>query len=166
MALTTRTRLYEILVRFGPSGFQGAHAIDIDEIVDGDEVKAAKELPARPITSAEMSEMLGNHSAALIEAADAARAAAREADARATRAAHDRDAAVRAAEEWQKQAEELAKRLKLRAELDALKAAASEIRGEARESTISPSATVIGDLPAGSVVGDHSVVVLTRPDEA
>lgn len=74
MALKKQTSLYEILVRFGPKGFVGAHAIDMEEVIDGKEVHSAKELPPRPVTEAEFKELLGAQTAKLIEAADAARA--------------------------------------------------------------------------------------------
>jgi hypothetical protein len=74
MAIERIAFLYEILWRGGPDGFQGAHAIDLERIVDGDEVIAEKLLDARPITEAEFGELLGANAAQAIEAADRARA--------------------------------------------------------------------------------------------
>lgn len=76
MAMARNTSLYELLARFGPSGYLGAHAIDLERVTDGDELVAERELPARSITQAEFGAMLGAQSAALIEAADEARAEA------------------------------------------------------------------------------------------
>ena len=72
MALKKSTDLYEVLVRFGPEGYRGAHVIDAETVMDGDEVLAHREHPARPVTKAELGSLLGARNATLIEAADKA----------------------------------------------------------------------------------------------
>lgn len=74
MALKKTTALYEMLIRFGPDGYIGAHVIDAETVTDGGEVIAHKSLPARPVTKSELGSLLGANNAKLIEAADAARA--------------------------------------------------------------------------------------------
>lgn len=74
MALAKNTHLYEVLIRFGPDGYRGAHVIDLELITDGDEIVSGKELPARPLTKAEIGPIIGATNAKLIEAADQARA--------------------------------------------------------------------------------------------
>lgn len=61
--------LYEVLLRFGPDGLSGAHAIDMVRIVDtgSGEVIAENEELARPITQAEVSDILGAETAGMIE---------------------------------------------------------------------------------------------------
>ena len=81
MAITDNTFLYEILYRGGPDGFQGAHAVDLRRVADGDTILVDQEQPARPITEAEFRDLLGGQTAALIEAADAANARAAAAEA-------------------------------------------------------------------------------------
>ncbi len=73
MPIVRNKFLYDLTVRFGPSGFKGAHAIDLEQVSDGEEVISEKEMPARPITEAEFSTLLTGQTAALIEAADQAR---------------------------------------------------------------------------------------------
>lgn len=73
MPIERLTHLYDITARFGPSGFRGAHAIDLERVTDGDEVLAERELPARPITEAEFGTLLAGQAASLIQAADDAR---------------------------------------------------------------------------------------------
>lgn len=74
MTLKKSTDLYEVLVRFGPDGFVGAHVIEAETVHEGKDVLAFKELPARPVTKAEIGGLLGANTAKLIEAADIARA--------------------------------------------------------------------------------------------
>lgn len=74
MAITKTTFLYEILVRFGPDGYRGSHVLDLEKVVDGAEILVERVLPARPITEAEVGELLGGKVAALIEQLDAANA--------------------------------------------------------------------------------------------
>jgi chromosome segregation ATPase len=73
MTIERKRFLYDITLRFGPSGFRGAHAIDLDQICDGDEVISEKETAARSITEVEFRSLLGGQTAELIEAADSAR---------------------------------------------------------------------------------------------
>lgn len=74
MALTKTKCIYELLYRGGPKGFVGAHVIEMECVYEDGEKIGERFFPARPITEAEFREMLGGESAALIEAADAARA--------------------------------------------------------------------------------------------
>jgi len=74
MPITRETRPYEILVRFNPDGFQGAHVIDFDLFLeDGKHVGTPTIGQARAITQAEVGDILGSQNALLIEAAQAAR---------------------------------------------------------------------------------------------
>lgn len=98
MTITRSTFLYEVLARFNSAGFQGAHAIDIEQVADGTEVISEKELPARPITQAEFGDLLGGQTAALIEAADTAMEALR-------RVTEERDRAQAALDNLPKPAE-------------------------------------------------------------
>lgn len=110
MAIEEKTIPYEILIRLGPDGYQAAHVIDLEMLVDTTTgaVRAATELPARPISVAEAGEILGTESVALlvqidllkadlaaekakVEQAEAARA---EAESAAARAEADKSAAV------------------------------------------------------------------------
>lgn len=77
MAITRTSFLYEILLRFNANGYQGAHVIDLEQVIEDGNVISERELPARPITEAEIGTIIGAQSAALVEAADAARAEAR-----------------------------------------------------------------------------------------
>lgn len=72
MTIARATFLYELLVRLGPYGFIGAHAIDLERVSDGAEIIAERELPARPLTEAEAGAILGAESARLIEQLGAA----------------------------------------------------------------------------------------------
>ena len=98
MTIQRKRFLYDITLRFGPSGFRGAHAIDLDQVCDGDEVISEKETAARSITEIEFQSLLGGQTAALIEAADSAR---RERDIRVAEALNRQDEA----EKKQKSAE-------------------------------------------------------------
>ena len=98
MTIKRKRFLYDITIRFGPSGFRGAHAIDLDQVCDGDEVISEKETAARSITEVEFQSLLGGQSAALIEAADSAR---RERDIRVAEAVNRQEEA----EKKQKSAE-------------------------------------------------------------
>ncbi len=67
------TFLYELLIRFSPDGFQGAHAKDIARMTDDDgKVVSDTELPPRPVTEAEFRKLLGAQNAKLTEAAQKA----------------------------------------------------------------------------------------------
>lgn len=88
------TSLYEILIRFNEDGFQGAHVKDLETIREGAEVLLARESDPRPVTLKEVGEHVGKESAKLIEAADAARALAKQHEA----AANDAVAKVESAE--------------------------------------------------------------------
>lgn len=63
MAYMKRAYPYEVLVRFGPKGFQGAHQISIEEVFDDetDEILSTKELPPVPIGSDNVDDILGEH---------------------------------------------------------------------------------------------------------
>jgi len=98
MAIQRTTHLYEVLYRGGPGGFQGAHAVDLERVADGEQIYAETLLPARPITEAEFGDLLGGQSAALIEAADTARSERDMAITDRDAALLERDAAVSAAE--------------------------------------------------------------------
>jgi len=67
MAIERNTLLYELLVRLGPDGFLGAHAIDLERVTDGDEVIAERELPARPLSELEAGTILGAENARMVE---------------------------------------------------------------------------------------------------
>jgi len=75
MAIERNTFLFEFLVRMGPGGFVGAHAIDLERVSDGDEVIAERELPARPLTEAEAGTILGTENARMVEMLSAEQAA-------------------------------------------------------------------------------------------
>lgn len=85
MEVERQTTLYEVLVRFGPEGLRGAHAMDLERLIDTDtgDVISEQEGKARPITVEEVGELLGTENAALLEAVDKekSRAAAIEANA-------------------------------------------------------------------------------------
>lgn len=90
--MASKTFLYDITARFGPDGFVGAHAIDMKRTIDDDDGDVTdKEFPARPITADEFTDLLGGQTAALIQAADDARA---DRDARIAQALADRDEAI------------------------------------------------------------------------
>lgn len=74
MTIERRASLYEVLIRFDANGYKGSHVIDIDEVFDADtgEIHSARELPARPITQAELGPLLGEATAGLIEGTEAA----------------------------------------------------------------------------------------------
>lgn len=74
MAAKIRTRLYEVLIRFGPEGFSGAHVVDVDEMVDGKTVIPVREHLPRPVTAAELGELLTPQVAKLMEEVNATRA--------------------------------------------------------------------------------------------
>jgi hypothetical protein len=76
MTIERTSHLHEILIRFGPDGYRGAHVIDLERVVDGGELISERELPARPVTQAEIGPIIGAENARLIEAADQAIAAA------------------------------------------------------------------------------------------
>lgn len=69
MSIEKKTDLYEILLRFGPGGLQGAHAKDLISLVDTDAavVLSAVEGPARPVTAAECAGLIGAEQASLVE---------------------------------------------------------------------------------------------------
>lgn len=65
MGIEKRTFPYEILLRLGPGGLIASHLIELEQVVDGDEEIAARELPARPIEPAEIAAILGEHAGLL-----------------------------------------------------------------------------------------------------
>lgn len=83
MAISRKTFLYEVLMRFGPEGLQGVHAIDLEQIVEGKTVHAETALPARPVEPAELAALIGEKATDLIEQVSAALA---EADVQRSRA--------------------------------------------------------------------------------
>lgn len=73
MAIERVTYLYELLIRLGHGGFEGARAIEIEVFMeDGVSVGAPSELPARPIARKELSALIGAENARLVSVADAA----------------------------------------------------------------------------------------------
>jgi hypothetical protein len=74
MTITTQTFLYEILLRFGPAGLVGAHAIDVERVADGDQVIADRAEPAREITSEDVATLVGEQNATLVQQLSAAQA--------------------------------------------------------------------------------------------
>lgn len=76
MAIERKKDLYEILIRFGPEGLSGAHAIDLERVIDTEtsELLAERQGAARPITLEEVGAYLGEKNAALIESLEGARA--------------------------------------------------------------------------------------------
>lgn len=120
MTITKNVSLYEILIRFNAGGFQGAHVIEREEIVEGGEVLSARELPARPVTAKEVGTYLGKQNAKLIQSADAARAdtdTAKAEQAEAQRAAEKAESVAKALDN---------QRIDLIAELDRTRTALSE----------------------------------------
>ncbi len=120
MTITKNVSLYEILIRFNADGFQGAHVIEREELIEDGAVLSARELPARPVTEKEVGVYVGKKNAKLIEAADGARSDCETAKT-------DKDAAERAAEK----AEAVAKGLEqqrddLMSELDRTRKALGE----------------------------------------
>lgn len=83
MAIKKETCLYEVLLRFGPEGFRGAHVQDLERIVEGDKVHAETPALTRAVTLEEVGQYIGAENAKLIEAADAEKARADAAEARA-----------------------------------------------------------------------------------
>lgn len=74
MTLTQRKSLHEILIRFDVAGrFQGAHVLDLVQIMDGTQEVSASIGQARGIAEAEVGPIIGDQSARLIEAVEAAR---------------------------------------------------------------------------------------------
>ncbi len=81
MTIKKTSHLYELLIRFGPDGFQGAHMKDLETVADGSEIISQRVLDPRAITEAEAGTLIGKESAKLVEAATAARAEAEAATA-------------------------------------------------------------------------------------
>lgn len=140
MTIEKTVRPYEVLVRFGRAGFQGAHVQDIEEVVEGDEVLAARILPARPLTEAEVGDVVGGEAARLIEAVEATRLQA-QADAAAAAEARAALETLRAAREaadeaaWTARAELAVTAVQLErkvAEQVALEQALGEMAGKVR----------------------------------
>ena len=74
MALTERTRPYELLIRFHQNG-EGAptiaaHQLRIHEILQNGDIISAKELPAEALTPALVSDLVGDHLPTLIAERD------------------------------------------------------------------------------------------------
>lgn len=82
MQVERETTLYEILLRFGPDGLQGAHVIDRERLIDRDTGDVLKDETgkARAVTAAEVGVYLGAKNAALLEAVAVAEARVAELD--------------------------------------------------------------------------------------
>lgn len=119
MSIEKRTVPYEIFIRFEHGEFKGAHLGELEQFLEDGKVVSETELPVRPITEAECGKYIGEQSAKLIEAADAARAeavaireeAARQMADTAGAAADKVAAAEQAREEATAEAERLASEL-------------------------------------------------------
>lgn len=72
MSITRKTFLYEVLIRFGPDGLRGIHAIDMEQIVEGDVVHAETAQPARPVGREDLADLVGEQATNLIEQVTAA----------------------------------------------------------------------------------------------
>lgn len=105
MTIERETHLYEILLRFNSDGYQGSHVIDLEIMTENGAVISERELPARSITEAEVGGIIGQQSARLVEAADAAIAQAAESD-RARQVAEDAAIAQAAKSDQARQAAE------------------------------------------------------------
>lgn len=97
--------LYEILLRFGPEGFRGAHVMDCEIITEDGVLKAEVPGAPRPCTLEEVGIFLGDKNAELLEcvqtetsraaeAIDQADAVKNEAAAVVASAEQERDAAL------------------------------------------------------------------------
>jgi len=62
MAYEKQTFLQETLIRFGPEGFEGAHQIWMDRVVDTekDEIISEQTRPAEPIKEQEIIDLVGD----------------------------------------------------------------------------------------------------------
>lgn len=78
MPIEKKIHLYEILIRLGPDGYKGSHAIDLEIVEDTEtsEVLVQKESPARPITLKEAGKLLGDKFTGVVEKLEAERARA------------------------------------------------------------------------------------------
>lgn len=72
--MKTISYLYELLIRFGPDGLRGAHAIDMIRVTEGKTVLTENELPARAVSVEEFAELLGEGNAKCLETATTAMA--------------------------------------------------------------------------------------------
>ncbi|WP_435656101.1 hypothetical protein [Brucella pituitosa] len=68
MALERKKYLYEVLLRFHPQGFAGAHQIHAEQIVDSDTGDVLSETAgmAEPVTDDAVSTLIGSESLALL----------------------------------------------------------------------------------------------------
>lgn len=66
--MAKQTFLYELLIRLGPDGYVGGHAVDLVRFTDDTdgELIADRESPPRAVTLQEASDLLGAESAALL----------------------------------------------------------------------------------------------------
>lgn len=130
MAIERKIYLYELLIRLGHGGFEGARAIEIETFMeDGQPVGIPSELPARAIALDELSGLMGAEAARLITTADAAVAEALALKAEVEGLRKQRDVANEAAR--QAQAAEQAARTELaqaQAEAVALRAAVQALQ--------------------------------------
>lgn len=95
MALTKRVALYEILIRLTDrGGVAGAHVVEIEHVIDGDEIVTSKVLSPRGITAAEVGEVIGETNAGLFAEIDKLRADLSAAETAKIEAETARDAAV------------------------------------------------------------------------
>lgn len=119
--------LYEVLLRYGPKGFIGGHAVDADHFIDdAGVVHASTALQPRPIREDEVGEIIGAESAKLIEHIAALKDQVQSETARA-------DAGIGALEALQEQmdrfstsADSMAKRLKRPAVAEAVEETSKE----------------------------------------
>lgn len=77
MAFVARVVPYEILIRLGPDGYQAAHVVNLEQLVDDetDVVRTERELPAAPISVENAGTILGEANAMLLAQIEALTAA-------------------------------------------------------------------------------------------
>lgn len=83
MNIVQQTFPYEILVRLGLGGYQAAHVIELERVIDLDSghIFMERELPARPITVENAGAILGAANVQLLTQLDAMRIRAETAEA-------------------------------------------------------------------------------------
>ena len=101
MTIERKTFVHEILIRLDETGFRGAHVADLECLFENGQPipGAVKEGPPRPLTAAEVGELIGVEQARVIESATAFRQEALHQRQRADEAEASRDGVREAAQQ-------------------------------------------------------------------